>query len=209
MRFHREVLSVSQEKALHQLGLVMTRHGFYLGGGTAVALHLGHRRSVDLDWFAQELIDPLQLAQEIRRAGIRLSTSRIERGTLHGYVLRVRVSFLEYLYPLLRSARNWKDHRCEVASLDDLACMKLAAIAQRGSKKDFVDIYALGLKHKPLVDMIALYQEKYSVRDTAHLFYSLTYFDDANTERIPTMLWDSDWREVKATILRWVGEMST
>jgi len=87
--------------------------------------------------------------------------------------------------------------------------MKLAAIAQRGSKKDFVDIYALGLKHKPLVDMIALYQEKYSVRDTAHLFYSLTYFDDANTERIPTMLWDSDWREVKATILRWVGEMST
>ncbi len=63
MRFHVEVLAPAQRRVLGRLGPVLTARGYYLAGGTALALHLGHRRSVDLDWFTPEpLGDPLGLA---------------------------------------------------------------------------------------------------------------------------------------------------
>ncbi|HEY3116114.1 MAG TPA: nucleotidyl transferase AbiEii/AbiGii toxin family protein, partial [Chloroflexota bacterium] len=137
-----------------------------LVGGTALALYFGHRHSVDLDWFTGERIaDPIRLAQDIRDEGVSLVTGQIELGTLYSSVSGVRVSFLEYRYPLLEPLTSWPEFGCLLASLDDLACMKLSAVAQRGSKKDFVDIYALGLNHRPVQDMLRLYQQKYSIAD--------------------------------------------
>jgi hypothetical protein len=125
----------------------MTAQQFYLGGGTALAIHLGHRRSVDFDWFTQEHItDPLRLAQDLNDQGIVFVTRSIERGTLHGSVSGVQVSFLEYRYPLLQPLVAWPMFGCTLASPEDLACMKLSALAQRGAKKDFIDIYALGIR---------------------------------------------------------------
>lgn len=209
MGFHPEVLGAVQKRVLRQLGPVMTEWQFYLGGGTALAIHLGHRRSLDLDWLTGERIaDPMRLAQDIRDEGIPLVTGQIERGTLHGRVSGVRVSFLEYRYPLLKPLVSWPEGGCLIASLEDLASMKLSALAQRGSKKDFVDVYALGLRHKPLQEMLRLYQQKYSIEDIAHVLYGLAYFDDADRERMPRMLWDSDWRTVKKTIQEWVREVA-
>ncbi|NIQ96181.1 MAG: nucleotidyl transferase AbiEii/AbiGii toxin family protein, partial [Desulfuromonadales bacterium] len=67
----------------------------------------------------------------------------MERGTLHGTVAGIRVSFLEYRYPLLQPLVPWATYGFSLASLEDLACMKLSAIAQRGAKKDFIDLHAL------------------------------------------------------------------
>ncbi len=89
---------------------------------------------------------------------------------------------------------------------DYIACMKLSAIAQRGSRKVFVDVYALGLEHIPLRQMLQLYQEKFAVRDIVHVLYGLAYFDDADKERMPRMLWDIDWKTIKKTIQGWVRE---
>jgi predicted nucleotidyltransferase component of viral defense system len=187
----------------------MTQRQFYLGGGTALALYLGHRHSIDLDWFTQERIaDPLRLAQDLRDEGVSFITGRIERGTLHGSVSGVRVSLLEYRYPLLEPHVSWPESECLIASLADIACMKLAALTQRGSKKDFVDIYALGLRYQPLPVMLRLYRQKYSVEDTVHVLYGLAYFHDADKERMPRMLWDTDWRTIKKTIQRWVREVA-
>lgn len=187
----------------------MTQWQFYLGGGTALAIYLGHRHSVDLDWFTGDrIIDPLRLAQDMRDEGISFVTGQIERGTLHGSVSSVRVSFLEYRYPLLRPLISWPEFECLIASLEDLVCMKLSALAQRGSKKDFVDIYALGLRYQSLQDMLRLYQQKYSVKDTAHVLYSLAYFHDADKERMPRMLWETGWRTIKKTIQGWVREVA-
>lgn len=183
----------------------MTEWRFYLGGGTTLAIHLGHRHSIDLDWFTGEGIpDPLRLAQDIRDKGVPFITGQIERGTLHGAISGIRVSFLEYRYPLLKLLVSWPEFTCQIASPEDLACMKLSALAQRGSKKDFVDIYALGLKYIPLKDMIRLYQQKYSVKDVAHVLYGLAYFDDADRERMPKMYWDIDWRTIKKTLQGWL-----
>ncbi len=167
MSFYPEVLSEEQRAILPALGKFATANSFYLGGGTAVALHLGHRRSVDFDWFTGVQIgDPLVLAQRAREAGLAIENTRIARGTLHGLVAGVTMSFLEYPYPTLDGPTRWRDYGVEVASLDDLACMKLAAIAQRGSRKDFIDIHEIALRHRPIEDLLRLYQQK--VLDDGH-----------------------------------------
>ena len=178
---------------------------FYLAGGTAVALHLGHRRSIDFDWFsARALLDPASLAARLRERGVQMTVRALDRGTLHAGIEDVAVSFLEYLYPLLEPPVPWPEMGCTVASLAHLACMKLSAVASRGSRKDFVDVFALGHSGFPLERMLELYTTKYSVPDIAHVLTSLSYFDDAERETMPDMIWPLDWPDVRATIERWV-----
>lgn len=176
-----------------------------MGGGTAIAIYLGHRHSMDLDWFTERSMgDPMGLAQSFRDRGIPFVTGQIEAGTLHGTVSGIRVSIFEYKYPLLKPPVRWQEASGQIASVEDLVCMKLSALAQRGSKKDFVDIYALGLKCYSLSDMLHFYQRRYSVADIAHVLYGLSYFDDADKERLPKMIWNSDWRIIKKTIQTWI-----
>ena len=209
MTLHSHVLSDAQQRVLRQLGPVLEPRGMVLGGGTAVAIHLGHRRSVDLDWLTeQRLADPMRLAQDLRDAAIAFETGSVDRGTLHGSVLGVRVSFLEYRYPLLKPAIAWPTFECSIASLDDLACMKLLAVAQRGLRKDFVDVYALGLEHVALEDMLERYCRKFSVSDTARVLYSLTYFDDAERQPMPEMIWDTDWDTITKTVQDWIKALA-
>jgi hypothetical protein len=206
---HQEVLAAAQKRVLRRLGPLMTRKGFYLAGGTAIAVHLGHRRSVDFDWFTGERIgDAMSLARELGDEHVSFTVDQVARGTLHGTVSGVRVSFFEYRYPLLRQTTLWPEYGCLLSSLDDLACMKLSAVAQRGSRKDFVDLYALGLKHRPLAEMLRLYQRKYGIEDVAHVLHGLVYFDDADRDRLPRTYWDADWNRVKKTIQRWVKEFA-
>lgn len=208
MTMHLDAISAEQKTALRTLGPVAAEHDFYLAGGTAVALQLGHRRSVDLDWFTEEsLSDPMQWAQKLRDAGIAFTTNSVEKGTLYGSVQGVRVSFLAYRYPFVQPRRRWQEYETALASLDDLACMKLAAIAQPGAKKDFVDLYALVRKHRPLSGFIERYRQKYGTEDTAHLLYAVVYFDDADAEPMPVLLWEVDWLTIKQSIRTWVHEV--
>jgi hypothetical protein len=180
----------------------------YLGGGTAVALHLGHRQSIDLDWFSEQpLVNPMRLAQELRDSGIEFVTTSVERGTLHGTHAGVRVSFPEYRYPVLKPPHQWSNYGCAVAAIEDLAAMKMLAVAQRGSRKDFLDVYALG-ERLPLTEMLRLYQEKFSVEDISRVLYGLCYFGDADHEPMPRLLADTDWDCVKRTIQDRVKELA-
>jgi hypothetical protein len=56
--------------------------------------------------------------------------------------------------------------------------------------------------------MLRLYQKKFSVEDMGHVLYGLSYFDDADKERLPKMFWDTDWRTIKKTIQGWVKEVA-
>ena len=209
MTFHPETLQGAQVQVLRQLALLVSSRQLYLGGGTALAIHLGHRLSVDLDWFTPgSIADPLRLAQELRDEGIPFITGSIERGTLHGMMDTVRLSFMEYHYPLLEPTIFWPEFACPLASITDLACMKLSAVAQRGSRKDFIDIYALGKNGLSLREMLSLYQRKYSVKDISHVLYGLSYFDDAEREISPKLLMDMDWKVVKKSIREWVREVA-
>lgn len=198
-------MPLAQQQALRAVGAALTRRGFYLGGGTAIAIHLGHRRSMDFDWFSRAPIgDPLTLAAQLRGDGVRLEVVEVARGTLHGAVEDVRMTFLEYPYEHLAPPVPWPAFDCRLASLEDLASMKLSAIAGRGSRKDFVDIYALGKAFQPLPSMLLAYRRRYHIRDAAHVMFALSYFDDAEQEPMPDLLWDVDWPTIRQTIESWI-----
>lgn len=210
MNFHPDALSHQQQEILKIFGTIASRLGFYLGGGTALAIYYAHRRSLDLDWFTDQPIqDPLQLAQMIRDQGLDFVAAQTAPGTLHGSVSSVRMSFFEFRYPLLQPLVHWNAIGCNLASLDDLACMKLAAIAQRGSRKDFIDIHTLLSKHRPLEELLPLYQKKFVVQDISSVLYGLAYFEDAQNEPSPQMLWKISWSQIKKDISRWVKEYSS
>lgn len=210
MIYSTQGLTEDQLQVLKYSGSVMKEWAFYLAGGTALSLYLEHRRSVGLDWFTQgRLQDPMTLAQKLRDAGVSFSTAETGPGTLHGTIQGVRVSFFEYRYELLQPLNDWPEFDISLASLDDLAAMKLSTIAQRGSKKDFLDVYALCRQHCPLAELLSGYQRKFGVEDIGPVLYGLIYFDDADEEPDPVMLWDVSWTEVKNEIRSWVREIST
>ena len=93
----------------------------------------------------------------------------------------------------------------DLASTQDLAAMKLSAIVQRGSKKDFIDIFALAKSGMALSEMLDAYQYKFKTREIGHVLYALTYFDDSDRELSPIMLWKVDWQTIKTSIRGWVN----
>jgi hypothetical protein len=209
MNLHPKVLAPAQRRLLKNLGPAATGLGFYLAGGTALALQLGHRRSDDFDWFVERMqIDPLALAARLKEAGLALESTRTKRATLHGTIARVRVSFIEYPYAPLQPLLDWPEHGCRLASLEDIACMKLSAVSQRGSKRDFVDIHALCTRFKPLADLLESYRVRYQVKEVSHVLYGLSYFDDADGEKMPVTLVETDWARVKKDVTAWVKALT-
>lgn len=210
MNLREEVLPEEQREVLRQLGPVAHALGFYLAGGTAAAIHLGHRQSLDLDWLTRHTIaDPLELARDVQGRGVDLRVSSADRRTLHGAVSGVRVSFLESRYPLLRPPVACPEFGCELAALEDLAALKLLAVAQRGTKKDFVDVYAICRHGLSLGVMLECYRQKYAVDDIARVVFSLCYFDDAEPAPMPKMLVDTTWVEVKQSLQQWVKSLAS
>jgi hypothetical protein len=209
LKFHDSILGPTQRRALKASGSFLTERGFYLAGGTALALRLGHRRSVDLDWFTENLIaDPLQLAAEMRDAGIPFETTSVARGTLYGTVNGVRMSCIEFRYPLLDGVDLWPEYGCALASLRDIGTMKISAVAQRAAKKDFIDLYALGVAGISLSELLASYQQRFRVSDIGHVMYALSYFDQADAERTPQMLVKIRWSDIKSALIREVRRLS-
>jgi hypothetical protein len=208
MKFHLEGLTGKQIRIIDQIGQSMQERGFYLAGGTALSIYYGHRLSVDLDWFLPgPMGDALVLAEWIRGAGPNFITEQTGPGTLHGTILGIRVTFLEYRYPLLQPLSKWEKLGISLVSLDDLACMKLSTIAQCGQRKDFCDIYFLGMKHRPLQDLLNLYKRKFKIKDISPVLYGLSYFDDAEDEPMPNLLLKVQWKTIKKTIQKWVKEL--
>jgi hypothetical protein len=208
MRLHFAAATAPQQAAMRVIAGIDPPPAIYLAGGVAVALHCGHRRSVDLDWFAEDALgDPILLADRLRASGETWVTGHMQRGTLHGSIEGVKISFLEYGYRLLQPLVADITLPCAVASVEDLAAMKLLAIAQRGAKKDFIDVYALA-ERIDLAEMLDCYRKKFAVEDVSRVLYALCYFADADAAPMPQMLVKTDWEQVKRTIQGWVKQIA-
>jgi len=178
---------------------------FYLAGGTALALHLGHRISKDVDLFCKELFNLELYSEQIVNMKGRLI--EVKEGTIYALIKGVKVSFLYYPYKILRPLTGYKGLR--VASIEDIACMKVIAISQRGEKKDFYDIYET-LRHYSIEDIKALMIEKYpsEILNWYHIVKSFCYFDDAEKQADPLSLNNTRWEEVKTFFLSREKEFS-
>ena len=196
-RLHAEVLGAKTEHVFRQLGGLDELSSFYLAGGTGIALQLGHRRSEDLDLFTERPWSWDLTGKALSSAGETI-VDRQEPGIFVGSVAGARVSLFHYPYVLLEPeiSTPW---RIPAASLLDIGCMKLVAIAQRGSRKDFVDLYYLGKAGYTVRDLIGALPRKMPgvSHNVVQVLRSLAYFDDAEQEPDPVMLVPYEWDDVQ------------
>jgi predicted nucleotidyltransferase component of viral defense system len=171
---------------------------FILVGGTALALQLGHRISIDLDLFGSCEIDEILFLDKLKVNGT-IQVLKKSKNILICSVQGVKVDFVNYQYPWLDKPLEFNNIR--MAGLKDIAAMKINAIAGRGSKKDFIDIYYL-LQHFNLNEMIEFYLQKYSDGSEFLARKSLTYFGDADIEEMPYMFEKISWDFIKEKILQ-------
>jgi predicted nucleotidyltransferase component of viral defense system len=152
---------------------------FLLVGGTALALHIGHRLSVDLDFFSTNSFDNYQIEAHLAEV-YGFSTDYVAPNTLKGFARNVKMDFLTHAYPLV-------NERCEedglrLASIPDIGAMKLNAIAHSGNRqKDFFDLYFL-LEHYSLRSLLDAYQIKYPNSNPIIPLKAITWFEDIDFE---------------------------
>jgi hypothetical protein len=192
-----QVLPIKTEKLLTKLKSTVGLSGFYLAGGTGLALHYNHRQSVDLDWFTPKSFKTKLLIKKLQKIGD-FELINEDENTVEGILDGVKVSFMSYPYALLKKIAVVNGVR--VASVSDIAVMKLSAIAGRNTKKDFIDLYFYLQKEKTdLFGLLQLLKKKFGgLRyDIHHLVKTLVFFTDADKEPMPTMSANVNWNEVK------------
>jgi hypothetical protein len=174
--------------------------GTYLAGGVAAALVLKHRTSLDLDLFVPREFDEDRLVERLAASVPDVRVVGRAVGTLHVELGGVPTSILLYRYPTLSPPAGHADIAVPVASDDDLACMKLSAIAGRGAAKDFWDLDLLlehGAAGSSLAEALRLFARKYASEDVGHVIRSLAYFADADAAPLPAGLDGMAWAETK------------
>ena len=168
-----------------------------LVGGTALALQLGHRKSIDLDFFGTVDCEAEYLRESI--AGMASLNNLKESPHIHIYIVDgIKVDIVNYKYPWLDDVVLEQGLR--LASVSDIAAMKITAIIGRGTKKDFIDIAFL-LHHFSLEEILHFYAAKYNDSSVFMAMKSLAYFDDAEADPMPDMFVNQSWQQVKAYIL--------
>ena len=190
------VLPGDAQAALAALGKSGLVSDAYLAGGSALALHFGHRYSIDFDFFSPQSFDPKKLSARLSALGS--FTEEVAKGiSLIGVFRGVKMSYFQYDYPLIAQTTQYLG--VSVAHPHDIAAMKLVAITDRGTRKDFVDLYELVHNGVSFVDMFRFYDTKYKLFQTNRftLMKALTYFDEADADTMPQMIRSIRWEEVK------------
>lgn len=202
--FYLNVLPEGQQKLFEKLSGQVFINDFYLAGGTSLALQIGHRQSLDFDFFIPADFNTAVLINKLVETGNYVRDNE-EENTINGSLDGINISFFGYKYKIIDDIRTLKKIR--LAGLKDIAAMKLEAVAGRGSRKDFVDMFFL-LKIFTLEEMLSFHSSKYGIglSNQYHLIKSLVYFNDAEPEPMPRMVQEVRWNEVKRTIEAAVGK---
>jgi hypothetical protein len=179
---HYEILDAPRREILPRFAPLKGR--FYLAGGTALALEIGHRDSIDFDFFSPKPVNTPELYSELESVleGHKILKTQEEKNTLSLLVDNsIRVSFFSYPYPLIKPLIE--EEHLSLASVEDIACMKLSAITGRSVEKDYVDLFFI-LKQISLKDLLSYSVQKHPALDTNLILKSLVYFDDVVREPI-------------------------
>jgi predicted nucleotidyltransferase component of viral defense system len=196
---HWETITPTMRGLMVWIGRQPFAKRFYLAGGTALALQVGHRRSVDFDFFSETDEVQAHTRQELIRAFSDLHAEIVENadGNLLLLVQGMHTGFFSYSYPLLDPVRMAEN--IGVASLLDLGLRKLDAVMGRGSRKDFYDLYVIA-ERMPLQELLQAGERKYpQVRDFALMaLEGLLQFDNVDRDRQPELLSDLPWEKVRA-----------
>lgn len=181
---------------LKQLMQIPALQQFNLVGGTALALQIGHRISIDLDLFTPTDFDNTQLIEILQPLG-NLEILADKPPFLQVRLDDLKIDFLKFPYPFVQEYIEIEGVR--LVPIESIAVMKLLAIARRGVKKDFFDLYFL-LERYSMIELVQLFEKKIPQVDLFHIFKSLLYFEDAELEADPKMRLKVSWKKVKKVI---------
>ncbi len=191
------VLNKETKETIEALSSLEFAKSFYLAGGTACAIYLGHRISNDLDFFSRKEFPQFEIQNTLRASG-HFVVDYSDAQTLTGRFNQTKISFFYYDYPLIEDTEDFLN--IKISSLKDIGCMKMDAISSRGGRRDFVDLYSILKSLKTNVEeFFKLFQEKYGERNYnyIHMLKSLVYFEDADKDPELNMLVQYSWEEVK------------
>lgn len=206
--FHTKSLLPENQKLISKLqrNKPAFLSSFYLSGGTALSLQLGHRVSDDLDFFTADTFNGINYQIQLQQIGF-LDHTELDNSGLNTNIDGVKIQLLHYPYHLLENLLDWDGIR--ISGKRDIACTKLITISSRGSKKDFIDLFFL-LKEYPLQNLFGWLADKYNgiQYNKIHILKSLTYFTDADAQPMPRMLINVSWNDIKLKIIGHVKALS-
>ena len=191
---HKETVEPRTLELLKQLQAEPLLSGFNLVGGTALALRLGHRKSIDLDLFTREEFNLEELkTMLINKYELKISYERHQ--TLKGFIDGVMIDCIQFNYPHLQAPNTIDGVRLE--SIPDIIAMKLSAIAQNGTRiKDFIDIAMLSTIYS-FDEMLNFYMSKFSKANVLMPIKALTYFDEIDfNESVVMISGKFDWKYI-------------
>lgn len=193
--FPRTLSHIAQD-TLALLGRSNILDESYLAGGSALALQFEHRRSIDFDFFSDKEIDTEKIKSKLQKIGTYVGEQQTPK-TMVGVFNKVKFSHFYYPYKLIAATKKFSN--IQIASFNDIAAMKLVAITDRGTKKDYIDLYFLVNKGLTFEAMFKLYDQKYKLLKTNlfTLIKSISYFDAAEGTEMPDMIVKTSWTEVK------------
>lgn len=192
-------LETIEPKALELLRKLQTLPVFErtrLVGGASLALQLGHRKSEDLDLFGVINAKPEEILSEcykVSKPDLTRISPKIKSFRLDG----VKVDCINYPHTWIDECKEVEGIR--LASICEIAAMKINALIRRGTKNDFVDLYYI-LNELSLPEILDLYEKKYPDIPCSTALKYLTYFERAESNPMPQMLFDITWEEIKFSI---------
>lgn len=205
LNWHYETLPRNTKKALDFLSkdTWLKKSKWYLAGGTALALQMGNRKSLDLDFFTtkKDFNEKELMAHFINNKDWVTEVER--KNTIYGKLLGAKVSFIAY--PFFIPKQKMSMHgEIPVMNPIDIAVMKITAISQRGRKRDFFDLYWCVHNVESLENTIRRLKEQYPsvAHDYHHILKSLVYFEDAENDPEPEIYFKASWNMVKKFFIK-------
>jgi predicted nucleotidyltransferase component of viral defense system len=198
---HKETVEPSTLELLVKLQQKDYLNNFFLVGGTALALHIGHRKSIDLDFFSTENYDTSHLLENLS-TDFPFQLLLSSKNSITGSINQIKTDFISHRYPLIKEPLQKENTR--IASIEDIIAMKLNAITVSGQRvKDFIDIYYLLDKYS-IGEMKSFYSYKYNNYNDINMLKSLIWFNDVDLSDWPELIKHPElkWEDVKSKILQ-------
>lgn len=189
----------NRKKLLEKITERISLNNYYMIGGTALSLQLGLRLSYDFDFCVPEMFNNEVLLEELKEIG-KIEIKQNQRGTCDVILDRVQVSFFYYPNKMIEQyVTNEEIPNLKMASIIDIAIMKIVAIGGRGARKDFFDLYNIinQLDIKTLDLAKGLIKKCGNDINYASVIMGLSYFEDAEQEILPETFVEYDWDEIK------------
>lgn len=207
---HFKCLPPKARELLKKFNKTVRAYEFILAGGTGLALRLGHRISVDLDFFTRKAFSTEKVFQGMKRLGLNPKVLEESEGSLTVTIDGIKVSMFRYPYPFIEEMEDADG--VPVAGVIDIASMKIVAISQRGAKRDFFDLYFIlqGIPFWKIAENMARRFGNDRL-NPVHIGKSLVYFNDADTDPDQRLLSKNkpslEWEKVKKFFVKNVQQM--